>query len=295
MIPPARKRRAARCLLPLLGLFSACGETRVVSFEIAGRQYDSAHVRHLALPKVLREVSGLAVDASGRLWAHNDERGVVYQIDYEAGRVLSRFDLEGRVKEDFEGIAAMNDRLFLVTSRGVIYETRAGEPEESVPFTRHEGDPDCEVEGLAALPDAGSLLVACKNLPGGETGVVVHAWQVGRNAYLPSPELSVPLADVARFLEARFPGEPPEDELQPSGIEIAPNGNRVIVAGRQHLLLELSPEGMPVAAMRLDPAVHRQAEGIAITDDGRLLVASEGDGKGNKKSPGVLSVYEPVD
>ncbi|PLX31312.1 MAG: hypothetical protein C0600_06030 [Ignavibacteria bacterium] len=58
------------------------------------------------LPKRLKEISGLAVDDRGRLFAHDDESGIVYQLDPMTGKIVKSFRL-GRtlVTEDFEGIA----------------------------------------------------------------------------------------------------------------------------------------------------------------------------------------------
>jgi hypothetical protein len=277
-------------------VLSACAEPHEAAepFRLAGHRYDSVHVRHLKLPKVLREISGLTLE-DGRALAHNDERGVIYRIDYEAGRVVSRFSMDDGVKGDFEGIAVADGRLYLVTSRGEIFETRPGGDDEQVPYVRHAEQLDCEVEGLTFDPRRRMLLVACKNLPGKRRDIVLHAWDPERRAYDPSPILLLEASRLKDFLDTLKLSGDPIEKVQPTGITIARNGNLVLVAARQYLLLELTPEGDPVAAVRLDPAVQRQAEGIAIDRQGRLLVGSEGDGKGDRKTRGVLSIYEPVD
>ena len=43
------------------------------------------------LPKELNEISGLAVDSEGRLFAHDDERAIIYQLDPATHRVVKRF------------------------------------------------------------------------------------------------------------------------------------------------------------------------------------------------------------
>ena len=78
-----------------------------------------------ALPRVLKEVSGLATTRSGRLYAHHDEHATLYQIDPESGEILTAFSagLMG-VKGDFEGLAIAGDRFFLITSQGELLELR---------------------------------------------------------------------------------------------------------------------------------------------------------------------------
>lgn len=291
----------AASLLAFSALLAGCTEPPLSRFAIAGHRYDTAHVRHMALPKALREVSGLAAAGPGQVYAHNDEQGTIYLIDYQAARVVGTFALtagngSARVKDDFEGIARIGERLFLVTSRGVLYESRIGASGESVPMTRHRGTLDCEVEGLAVAASGRSLLAACKNLPHGGRDIVVYAWDLERQAYdTASPALWVAAASLTAYLTAHLPDGAVPKRVQPSGIAVMANGNVLLVAARQHLLLEFTAEGAPVAAVVLDPALHRQAEGLDVDAAGRLLIASEGDGKGDRKTPGVLSVYEPID
>ena len=75
-----------------------------------------------------------------RLLAHDDERGRVVEIDFPAGSIVKDFELggpRGRVADDFEGIAAAEGRLYLVTSSGRLYEFAEGADGETVPYNRH--------------------------------------------------------------------------------------------------------------------------------------------------------------
>ena len=93
---------------------------------------------HWKLPGRLREISGLAMTGDGRLLAHNDERGVVFEIDYRDGSIVKAFqlaDTANPVAGDFEGIAATGEQIYLTTSSGRLYECREGADQESVLFT----------------------------------------------------------------------------------------------------------------------------------------------------------------
>ncbi len=60
-----------------------------------------------------------------------------------------------------------------------------------------------------------------------------------------------------------------------------------MVAARQHAIVQLSRDGGLINAIILPKKKrHRQAEGVEITNDGRLLIADEG-GDGNAR----LAVY----
>ena len=79
-------------------------------------------------------------------------------------------------------------------------------------------------------------------------------------------------------------------KLRPSGIAVDPDtGNLVIVAARERSVFELAPDGQLISARVLPEADrHRQAEGIEITSDGKLLIADEG---GSKRAR--LAIYSP--
>lgn len=76
--------------------------------------------------------------------------------------------------------------------------------------------------------------------------------------------------------------------VNPSGITIdSTTGNRIVVAAKQRAVFELSRDGRLIdVIMQLDGKRHRQAEGIALTADGRLLIADEAN-----KGPARLAVY----
>ena len=86
------------------------------------------------LPKALQEISGLAVDSAGRIFAHDDEQAIIYQLDPATHRVVKRFSFGlPAVRGDFEAIAVVGRQLILTTSDGVLYAGREGRDGESVP------------------------------------------------------------------------------------------------------------------------------------------------------------------
>ena len=61
---------------------------------------------------------GLAVASPNSLFAHDDEQGAVSEIDVASGRVMRSFTFGGR--GDYEGIAAQDGRIFVITSEGML-------------------------------------------------------------------------------------------------------------------------------------------------------------------------------
>ena len=248
-------------------------------------QPDSGPARPLArwlLPASLAEVSGLALDSTGRLFAHGDESGRIFEIDYQVGVLVKTFDLGRRTRMvDFEGLAVAGDRFFLLESNGRIYEFKEGEPGRTVPFTLHDTrlGHECEFEGIAFDSRSNSLLLACKTV--GQRSlkdhVVIYRWPLDSAGTAPS-RLAVPLAQAA--------GSNGWRELNPSDIAVDPaTGHYLVIAAQQQALLEITPAGRVVASGPL-PERLEFAEGLAATADSLLIIATEAT-----RGPAAVSVY----
>ena len=129
--------RSTSIALLLFGLASACGgetpspPSTAVDGEPAFLQWN--------LPDRLREISGLALTADQRLLAVADEAAIVYEVDYEAGQLVKSFALGRPVERgDFEGIAVLDDTIWLMTSDGDLYSASEGDNGEQVEFERFE-------------------------------------------------------------------------------------------------------------------------------------------------------------
>ncbi len=257
---------------------SAGGDTaRVLKHDGLG-----APIARWMMPDLLNEISGLALTPDDRLLTHDDERGIVYEIDYRQGVVLKQFLVGNHMlHEDFEGIAVARGRVYLLASNAELYEMSEGDEGEHVTFTIRDTrlGKECEMEGLAYAPAIESLLLACKNTHGKELEghVVIYRWQLGAGVGRRLSRMRIPLA--------AFKGED-HDEFHPSGIEVDPRtGNYVMVDGIDELMAIVTPEGKVLRVWKL-PKEHRQTEGIAITPDGLLILSDEAT-----KTPAMVTVY----
>jgi uncharacterized protein YjiK len=283
-----RARRTGTVLVCLMFAFVACADEvtpRAVGLEatqdfpLALYKLHKKPETRRKLPDKLQEISGLAVTPEGRLLAHDDERGVVYELNVRKGKISKRFFL-GRdvVTADFEGIAVAEGAVFLVTSGGTLYETREGADEEHVDYqTRDTGIGDvCEVEGLDFEPLDRVLLLACKTTRGSELkdSVTIFRWSLVDKRLAEPPYIRVANDRIREYL--------PTKKFHPSGIARHPaSGNYFILSGREHVVVEITPSGVPVGATQLNNGRHQQAEGIAIdvgdVGDFDIVISDEGD------------------
>ena len=240
-------------------------------------------VKSFRLPPGLREISGLAVTADGRLLAHDDEHGEIGVIDVESERIVKAFALGPELASaDFEGITVAGDKVFLLISDGRLVETTEGGAGQRVPFTIHQTGlgKSCEFEGLAYEPQDQSLLLLCKTAKMKELRGMLTAfrWSVPERRLLAPDRISVALP--AAFAEQYG------RDFQGSALERHP--------GKGHYLALSSVGGVAVLFSRdgelIDMAplsrAHQQPEGLAILADGRIVVGDEG-GKG----AGTLTIY----
>jgi len=271
-----------RCVLVLGAGLLGCGPVDAHS-ALRGREGAlwryalDAPLKRWALPADLREISGLAVIADDRLLGHGDERAEVYEVDPARARAVPRFAMgHPAASGDFEGIAAADGRVWLVTSTGQLYEARLGSAGEAVQYQVHETGLGrrCELEGLTFDPVRRALLLPCKvphdrRLRG---ALVVFAWSLDSAAIEAAPRFRVPIAALAGV----------RGVFRATAIERHPDGTFFVLSSTGDLV-EIDASGAVLAVRRLGGR-HAQPEGLGVTRDGLLYVADEG-------RPAALTIY----
>lgn len=265
--------------------------------KIKGYDFENKKISYVKLPLELGEASGLAFNNEGRLLCHNDEQGIVYELDHRTGAVRQRFFVGKPVmyRGDLEGIAvkksdARGDTIFMINSSGAILRFLAGNDKEKVPFETFKTPLSIrnDVEGLTYDPVADCLLLACK----GEANIgfskalakdqkAVYAFSLKTYKLLPKPRFVIAASKIAAQVK--------EKEFAPSSIERHPRtGNFFVLAARGNAVVELDANGNLLGVSSLPKSVHPQPEGLAIAPDGALVICNEGQGKA-----GRLVVYSP--
>jgi uncharacterized protein YjiK len=267
--------------------------------EITSYDFSSKKIAPVKLPKELNEASGLTFTHDGRLLGHNDEQGIIYEIDFRTGAIRQRFSLGKYVvyRDDLEDIAAKKggargDTIFMVNSSGVILRFLPGKDGEKVDFQTFKTPLSIrnDVEGLAYDPATDCLLLACK----GEAGIgfrssvpanhrAVYAFSLKTYKLLPQPRFLIPIAKITAQIK--------EKDFAPSAIARHPRtGNFLVLAARGNAIVELDAGGNLLGLSSLPKSLHPQPEGLAITPDGTLVICNEAPSPGKS---GRIVVYSP--
>ncbi len=234
------------------------------------------------MPPELREISGLALKADGRVLAHNDEAGMIWEIDPKTGIILKRFILDGDPHGDFEGIAIAGADIYLLESNGKLFKFREGADGEQVPYTKYDTrlGHECEFEGVAFESDSSRLLLPCKKVSAKSLRdqLVIYSLPLPITDSSTPTMLTVPMSEVI--------GSNPWKSFNPSDMAIDPTTrNYVLIASHEKGLAVITPGGKVVRSEPL-PAHHNQPEGVAVTKDSILVVSDEAT-----KTPAAITLY----
>ncbi len=233
----------------------------------------------LKMPDDLKEISGITMTPDGRLFAEQDEDGIVYQIDYKTGNIIKKFFLgKPPIKKDFEDIVYANSKFYLMHSNGDIYEFNEGDDGESVPYEVYKTGlaKENDVEGLCYDKETNSLLLACKGTSGvdDEKDKAVYSFSLDSMKLNMKPRFMLMKSDIKNY-------------FNPSGIQRNPvTGTFFVIAANGNEIVEISKNGNYIGKEKLPKSIHVQPEGITFSQDGTLFISNEG-----KSGSGTIVIY----
>ena len=254
-------------------LFFSCANNKPNKDKLKSKK--SAVVK---LPHTLDEISGLSITNDGRLFCHDDERGVIFQIDSKTGKIIKRFQLgKFGLDADFEGMAIADKKFFLISSNGRLYEFEEGKDLEKVGFEEYNlgFSMNFEFEGLTYNSQTNSLLLASKKHPGKthKGNRAIYSFSLDNHKLNKSPLFLIPLKELSKKFGIK--------DFYPSGITIhQKSGDYFIISSKgQPSLVRISNSGELLNAYKLDKKTFAQPEGVVFLSDSTLLISNEAKGK----------------
>lgn len=235
------------------------------------------------MPPVLAEISGIALTRDGRLLAHDDELSRIFEIDPRRGVILKSFMVGDGLHGDFEAITVVGDEIYLLQSNGHLFRFREGANGAHVPYRIYDTKlgKECEFEGLAYEKDSARLVLPCKkaHLKHLDDELVIYRMKIADEGGGAISMFSVPLTEVIADNNWK--------KFRPSDITIDPaTGNYVMISSLDKGLVVMTPSGEVVHSRKL-PGAHQQAEGVAITSDGIVIISDEAT-----SNPATITLYK---
>jgi uncharacterized protein YjiK len=231
----------------------------------------------------LREASGLTPAGATSLFTHNDEYAIIYEINQTDGTVIRAFAL-GRptLRGDFEGVAILAERLYLVSSDGRVFETAPAAHRTRARFNVYDtgvGD-HCEVEGLSLGRTDDELLLLCKLQKDAllQGRLQIFAWSLASRLAPARLLVDTPFLSVMSKSAA--------SDFRPSDLARDPADGTLYVLSVSGAVLAIDDRGAARGYLPLDRERHPQPEGLALLSDHSLVIADEGGRK-----DGRLTIY----
>jgi uncharacterized protein YjiK len=189
----------------------------------------------------LNEISGMATDEKGRLFANNDEIGSVFELDPQNGRIIKWFYLgPNKIREDFEALAIAGEEFYLITSNGFLYKFYDQPDGKYSQFTkiRTGFTGSFDIEGMCYDPKTNSLLIASKGFAGKDykNSRGVYSYNLKTEKLSEKPRFVIELAEMKKRFKVK--------DFSPSGIELdEKSGNFYILSSGERGILEILPPG----------------------------------------------------
>lgn len=250
--------------------FLACNAKKPPSS--GNSRYDLLNPYKIKLPDGLAEISGIVYypkDTS--VFAIEDERGVLYKIFLNGNKEIKKWYFDKR--NDFEDLVLLDSVFYVLISNGDIESLRFGTGDTVITeksIFPETGKKKNEFESLYYDDSLQQLVLLCKDCVD-DSKKKISAWGYNMHTgfYTPSV-LTIDMQPVTRQL--------PEQKIQvkPSAAAINPVTNELyILSSINQLLIVTDRNGKFKEVFKLDKAIYKQAEGIAFTPAGDMIISNE--------------------
>ena len=240
--------------------------------------YEFSEPDKFTMPSSLLEISGIAFfkNSSDTVYSIQDEDGKLFRQGWD---VKKQKNMKFGPKGDYEELAIMGQKVFVLKSNGTIYSFDISETikpsSKEVKETKHI-IPKAEYEGLYADEATNKLYVICKSCPIDKktkkvTGYILD-YQVAQDSLVMSGEFKLDLSQMkAVNPDAKL-------SLNPSALTKNPKtGEWFILASANKQLVITDGQWRIKAVHKLNSSTFNQPEGIAFDKNLNLFISNEGD------------------
>jgi len=237
----------------------------------------------IALPDILREVSGITILEKSSLACIQDENGILFIYDFAAGKIKSqfRFGSDG----DYEGIAKAGKTIYILRSDGTIFEVSDYTSSAAKVSSFRTGVPAKDNEGLCYDAKNNRLLIGCKGRVGDDDKTknkrFVFSFSLKTKTLIKEPVFIFDVKELRAFAARQKKDKDEKDpdfNLETSAIGIHPlTGKLFLLSASDNILFVFNMNGKIEAIEKLKNKLFPQAEGIAFFSNGDMLISNEGN------------------
>lgn len=239
------------------------------------------------LPSALKEISGLTMLDAQHLGAVEDEKGVLYILDVNTGKIIGNKGF-GK-KGDYEGVARMGEGVAVLRSDGRVWKIKDWKQhpleadDKGTPLkARHD------TEGIVYDAARNRLLIACKEYAGKgmKKKKAIYAYDFETDTMSEDPVFVVDTKDLPRSedplnaaIRSFFETFGDLSGFKPSGLALHPaTGQLYILSSVRKVIVVMNPDGQMAGIWPLNADLLPQPEGLAFLSNGDLFISSEGGG-----------------
>lgn len=267
-----------QCPLPALlllvytiTLLSACKQQSYASPD----GYDFNHPQKENLGKVLNEISGIAFNNNDNtLLAISDSKEKVFEINLSKQKLKDYTNNIVPSKSDIEDIVKVDSSLYLLSSKGIIYEVPAKKKDTSHTKAYSLQLPGSnDFETLYYDSAANGLIMVCKRCSSDKGKNTRSAYRFN----LTSKQFDDAAFFTFNTQEVKKIVKDDNAQFNPSAAAVHPFTKQLyVLSSAGNLLVIADRRGKIIEAYHLNPEQFPQAEGIAFTSDGDMFISNEG-------------------
>jgi uncharacterized protein YjiK len=236
--------------------------------------YDlSAPDDKMELDDKLHEISGLAyLPDEDLILAENDEKGTIYTVDFK-GKTIEASKLKFGGKGDYEDIVHTDSVEYLLVSPGSIVEVRRARDTAitTLEYTLDAGGTN-EFEAMYMDSARKGIVLICKECAKEKDKIRrAYLYDMVTHRFSLDPLYNISILEIQTLLNDS------KAEFKPSAAAINPvTGQLFIVASVGKLLVIADRNGKVQQAIKLDPQLFNQPEGLTFAPNGDLYISNEG-------------------
>jgi hypothetical protein len=252
-------------------LFLGCTADKKKSQLAENSRYDLLNPVVVKLPVSMAEISGIAYyPKDSSVFAIEDEDGILYKISLTSNAIKKwKFDK----RRDYEDVVLHDSIFYILISNGDIESLQFGNGDSMI--TNKFNFPDAnkktnEFESLYFDDSLQQLTLLCKDCED-DGKKNISAWGFNMDsAFYSSSVLNIDVEPISQKLGEK------KIKLKPSAAAINPVTNELyILESINHLLIVTDRAGKFKEVYTLPPAIYKQAEGIAFTPVGDMIISNE--------------------